>query len=269
MTQSLLSSGRKFVTNNFCGFLPPDCPPGLIYANSGSPCLNFTNLLIPLPGGPLESPQLVEEFIQSFSDAVNNDGRLYDALVEEYPETVIVGLGDPGKGIPPSSSSASGANQEIQVVSLTGAGAEAQSVQGSGFPAGGVIGAVFASIIVALAIAAFVVKRRRKNRRELDDSNLSEDIEANEVNADAANVEGWLDQDEGNKRAENSSLAAMGVASIVTTQLISSGKETVADTEAETKALVDASAVATRLSTGDTEVMIMEHQAWSRNEPVI
>jgi multisubunit Na+/H+ antiporter MnhC subunit len=107
---------------------------------------------------------------------------------------VIVGLGDPGKGIPPSQSSASaltlasgGANQETQVVSLE---SSESAVKGSGFPAGGITGLVLASIVVSLAIAALVAKRRRRNSScDLNYSNLSEDIKADELNADAANVE--------------------------------------------------------------------------------
>ena len=106
---------------------------------------------------------------------------------------MIVGLGDPGKGIPPSQSSASalasasgGANQETQVVSLE---SSESAVKFSGFPAGGITGLVLASIVVSLAIVALVAKRRRRNSsRDLNDSNLSEDIEADEVNADAANI---------------------------------------------------------------------------------
>ena len=107
---------------------------------------------------------------------------------------MIVGLGDPGKGIPPSQSSASalasasgGASQEMQVVSLE---SSESAVKFSGFPAGGITGLVLASIVMLLAIAALVAKHRRRNRsRDLNDSNLSEDIEADEVNADAANIE--------------------------------------------------------------------------------
>jgi hypothetical protein len=70
---------------------------------------------------------------------------------------VIVGLGNPGKGIPPSQSSASalasasasgGANQETQVISLE---SSESAVKGSGFPAGGITGLVLASIVVSLA----------------------------------------------------------------------------------------------------------------------
>ena len=202
--------------------------------------------------------------------------------VEEYPGTVIVGLGNPGKGIPPSQSSASalasasgGANQETQVVSLE---SSESAVKGSGFPAGGITGLVLASIVVSLAIAALVAKRRRRNSsRDLNDSNLSEDIEADEVNADAANVEEWLDEEDErtvgadvDSSAGTSALAAMGAASAAATQLCTPAKAAVADDERRDRStLVDGSAVATRLSTGDTEVMMVQQQAWSRVSPEV
>ena len=80
---------------------------------------------------------------------------------------MIIGLGNPGKGIPPSQSSASasgGANQETQVVSLE---SSESAVKGSGLPAGGITGLVLVSIVVSLAIAALVAKRRRRNSSRL------------------------------------------------------------------------------------------------------
>ena len=138
--------------------------------------------------------QSVDKFVQGFTEAANDDGRLYDALVEEYPGTVINGLGDPAKGISPLQSSASalasalgGANQETQVILLE---SSESAVKGSRFPAGGITGLVLASIVVSLAIAALVGKRRRRNSsHDLNDSNLSKDIEVDEVNADTTNVE--------------------------------------------------------------------------------
>ena len=118
----------------------------------------------------------------------------------------------------------------------------------SSFPVGGIIGIACACLLVALLLAAVVVKKRRRNKRELDDSNISEDLEANEVNADAE----WFDEEDADGAGRNrtrdgmkvqpgSSLAALGVASTV----------------------------ATRLSTGDTEVMVTKKQSWAKDEPVI
>jgi len=241
------------------------CPSGLDYAAIEAPCLEFTYTLNPLEGGPLTFDS-AQEFTQNFLEATDTDGRLYDALVEEYPETEIVGLGSPGKGIPLGNDGNTNANASAnanQSVSLESNGAQTNNsdVQVSGFPVGGYVGIILAAALVALvAMALFVKKSRRtkQQQQELNNSNLSEDLEANEVNEDAANVEDWLDEDDeedhGNDTTENggkmgnrmpkspgSSLAALGVASTV----------------------------ATRLSTGDTEVMIVEKQAWSKKEPVI
>ena len=131
------------------------------------------------------------------------------------------------------------------------------SVRDSKLSVGGIVGAVICSIVVALAIAAFAVNHRRRKRCELYDSNLSEDIKAGEVNADVSNVEEWLDEDESGSRrvgraATSTSLAAMGAASLVTTQLISPGNDAGAHNErqAPQKSIIDGSAMATQLTTG-------------------
>jgi hypothetical protein len=156
-------------------------------------------------------------------------------------------------------SASGGANQETQVVSNF-----ESTVKGSGFPAGGITGLVLASIIVSLAIA----RRRRNSSRDLDDSNLSEDIEADEVNADAN------EEDEravgGGRMVGTSALAAMGAASAAAMQLGIPAKAAVADDERRDRStLFDGSAVATRLSMGDTEVMMIQQQAWSRVSPEV
>lgn len=223
-----------------------DCPSGLVYAAEDSPCLQFKYTLIPNPTGPL-TPGTVEEFVDKFQDEVNDNGALYDALVGEYEDTPIVGMGSPGKGTPfePNAN---------EIIILTSNTSQAQSVQASGFPVGGIVGIALAAALLALVVVAFAVRRvrnKRKRRRELNESNesnLNEDLEANEVNEDANNVEEWLDEEPeegergaGSAKSQGSSLAAMGVASTV----------------------------ATRLTTGDTEVMVTERQPWTKNEPVI
>jgi len=65
----------------------------------GSPCLEFTYTLTPLAGGPL-TKSLATEFINALHSAVNEDGSMYTKLLKEHPETKILGLGYPGKGIP-------------------------------------------------------------------------------------------------------------------------------------------------------------------------
>lgn len=106
------------------------------------------------------------------------------------------------------------------------------------------------------------------------------------MNADAANIENWFDQedDRGVGASPRSSLAAMGMASLVTTQMSVLGEDIRSEDGSHIMgsiAAVDSSdppmalersvgsAVATRLSTGDTEVMAFEQQAWSRNQPDI
>ena len=75
------------------------CPDGLAYAAGGTECLSFEYTISPNPLSASDSTTISwDEFASRFNAAVNEDGALYDALVDEYPETDIVGLGSPGKG---------------------------------------------------------------------------------------------------------------------------------------------------------------------------
>ena len=97
------------------------------------------------------------------------------------------------------------------------------------------------------------------------------------MNADAANVEEWLDEEDErtvgadvDSSAGTSALAAMGAASAAATQLCTPAKAAVADDERRDRLmLVDGSTLATQLSKGDTEVMMVQQQAWSRVSPEV
>jgi len=224
------------------------CPDGLEYAAEEDSCIEFTYTLTPLPDGPL-TLELATELTTSFDTAVNTNGALYDALISEYPDTEIVGVGSPGKGVPMTSDrDGATANASFGQAIKIDEQQDESSSSSSSFPVGGIIGIACACLLVALLLAAVVVKKRRRNKRQLDDSNISEDLEANEVNADAE----WFDEEDADGAGRNrtrdgmkvqpgSSLAALGVASTV----------------------------ATRLSTGDTEVMVTKKQSWAKDEPVI
>ena len=129
-----------------------------------------------------------------------------------------------------SSSSESNADDSLTSSSIT----DSKSIQASGFAVGGIIALVLAMTLIAFIIAALIVanKRRSNNKRCVlkVDSNLSEDIENNyAINAKAdVDVDNWHDNDDndagqGAGASSRSSLAAMGVASLVTTQWSVSG----------------------------------------------
>jgi hypothetical protein len=122
-----------------------------------------------------------------------------------------------------SSSSDSNAVDSLTYSSIT----DSKSIQGNGFAVGGIIALVLAMTLIAFIIAALIVasKRRSNNKRCVlkDDSNLSEDIENNyAINAKAdVDVDNWHDNDDndagqGAGASNRSSLAAMGVACLVT-----------------------------------------------------
>jgi len=132
-------------------------------------------------------------------------------------------------------SSSSSSSESIAVDSLTSSSiTDSKSIQGSGFAVGGIIALFLAMTLIAFIIAALIVanKRRSNNKRCVlkDDSNLSEDIENNyAINTKAdVDVDNWHDNDDNNAgqgagASSRSSLAAMGVASLVTTQWSVSG----------------------------------------------
>ena len=230
-----------------------DCPSGLEYATESAPCLEFKYTFTPLADGPITF-DLANEFATEFQIAVNN-GELYDTLISGYPDTDIVGLGSPGKGKPLEDEQANpfaNANQ-LEKVQLEGQEQnDSAAAATSGLSAGGIAGIAIAIALIGLVIGAFILKKQHTAKQELNDSNLSdsnlsEDVEAAEMQHDAE----WFDEEDANGEGRNrtrdgmkttgSSLAALGVASTV----------------------------ATRLSTGDTEVMMMKKQSWARDEPVI
>ena len=131
-------------------------------------------------------------------------------------------------------SSSSSSSESNAVDSLYSSITDSKSIQASGFAVGGIIALVLAMTLIAFIIAALIVanKRRSNNKRCVlkEDSNLSEDIENNyAINAKAdVDVDNWHDNDDndagqGAGASSRSSLAAMGVASLVTTQWSVSG----------------------------------------------
>jgi hypothetical protein len=102
-------------------------------------------------------------------------------------------------------------------------------------PLGGYVGMALGGVLLVFIIAALIVTRRRRKRAAAAAAaanNSFDSIWVDEENNDMTNA---------GVAAEVSSIAAMGVASTV----------------------------ATRLTTGDTEVTLMEKQAWTKREPVV
>jgi len=122
---------------------------------------------------------------------------------------------------------------------------------GGGVSAGAFVGIALATLLVLLLASALIVRRRRRRLREEEDAVRHEALnDSTEMGGGdgPAGGELWHDGDGdggagGGDGARTSSaagtLAAMGVASTV----------------------------ATRLTTGESEVMLTERRGWSRNEP--
>jgi len=71
------------------------CPADLAYAPKDAYCLNFKLTI--------DTDSMTDEQVAAFSEklkwAIDEAGLLYDNVKKEYPETLITGLGNPGKGI--------------------------------------------------------------------------------------------------------------------------------------------------------------------------
>jgi len=172
-------------------------------------------------------------------------------------------MGNPGRGIPYDD-----ASNTNQVVLLTDNEQTSLGEEGGGssmaLPLGAIIGITVGAALLALLLIGLVVRKRRGAKcssEHLDNSNLDEDMEANEVNADCDAAEVWLDEDDDDNRSNNSDFigdvnvrGSKNMGSAATSSLAAMGV---------------ASTVATRLSTGDTEVMVVEKQVWSKREPEV
>ena len=122
-------------------------------------------------------------------------------------------------------------NNGASIVQMEPANQPASSV----IPLGGYVGMALGGVLLVFIIAALIVTRRRRKRAAAAAAaanNSFDSIWVDEENNDMTNA---------GVAAEVSSVAAMGVASTV----------------------------ATRLTTGDTEVTLMEKQAWTKREPVV
>ena len=105
-------------------------------------------------------------------------------------------------------------------------------------PVGGWIGIALGGFLLVFFLAGLIVSTRRRRRRN-SRNNSPNNGRTQQVNCD----ENWWDEE------NNMNSGAAGVSSVA--------------------ALGMASTVATRLTTGDTEVTLMEKQLWTKKEPVV
>ncbi|KAL7529148.1 hypothetical protein ACHAWF_002860 [Thalassiosira exigua] len=139
-------------------------------------------------------PAAEEELGADFETPGVGSGGLDEEPIAGRPDPDVAGVGAPGNvallerdDVVDADSDAETPSTK-QVVIGDPADQSSRSVAASGVATGLLAGAAAAAVALAALLATLLVQRRRRNRRRLDDSvdsALTEDVEANEVAADA------------------------------------------------------------------------------------
>lgn len=254
--------GRKLQSNspefNLKGLGPFACPEGLIYADKGDTCVGFTADVVFASDFVLRVS--ANDFRDMLIDLIDNKGKLYDVVLEANTSTNINGIGNPGNGrvklIIPEANVAE--SNEVEVQSLS-SGAVVGIVAGSLLIVVLVLALMaiskrksdeenkvreFAGEAAADEEAPDSAKITKDItlKEEVADDEKSEEQEApptaldnDDENSVSSGSSGWsetndsqttasdiVDENDPEKKSVASTLAAMGVASTVTSQLVSS-----------------------------------------------
>lgn len=126
------------------------CPAGLTYAPQDAFCLNFKFTI---------DPEMQEGQFAAFSEklkwAVDESGLLYDTIKRDHPDTLIKGLGSPGKGIEYLAS-----EEPADPVNLASSENEATE-ESSGLGSAAVIFIILAVIALPVAIVAMYARYKK------------------------------------------------------------------------------------------------------------
>lgn len=136
------------------------CPENLAFAPKDAMCLNFK---FDIDTGDL-TPEIVESFRSKLVKAIDEEGLLYDRVLSLYPETLVTGLGSPGKGIDYTTptydtdkSDPSGAT-EAEVGDTTS--------ESSGLSSGAIVGIILVVLVVPMAAMAMFARYRQEQEKE-------------------------------------------------------------------------------------------------------
>lgn len=200
------------------------CPAGLTYAPQDAFCLNFKFTI---------DPEMQEGQFAAFSEklkwAVDESGLLYDTIKRDHPDTLIKGLGSPGKGIEYLAS-----EEPADPVNLASSENEATE-ESSGLGSAAVIFIILAVIALPVAIVAMYARYKKVQSELVVEYNgsqhsrkpVTDDIEAQQtVPATITAVPDGGEDDEDSVWSDDrneveakgskagSSLAAMGAAGL-------------------------------------------------------
>ena len=150
------------------------CPAGLSYAPAGGHCLEFA---VGLFGADPSRATTLQDVAARIRFLVDVEGALYDAVREAHPDTLVAGLGVPGKGrryVPEGSEHAAAGEAEggdEPGVGATKTAADDPATDGDGDKIWGIdrlwfiVGAA-AVVVCVLVAAALIVRSRRSRSRE-------------------------------------------------------------------------------------------------------
>lgn len=134
------------------------CPDGLAYAPKDTICLNF-KMVMDTPS--LDNGQ-VDTFAGSLKKAIDEEGRLYDIITTDFPDTAIKGMGSPGKGVDYQTATTAGATE------LDSQNVEAleEKEESEGLSSGLIVLIILVVMFVPIAIVALYAQSKKKQNEE-------------------------------------------------------------------------------------------------------
>lgn len=185
---------------------------------------------------------MTTEDVSSFEEQVNaaiSNGELYTIIVEEYPQTNITGLGNPGKGYDYVTGSIVGGAPEVDKSTDTDTGEDS-----GGLSTVAIVFIILAVIVVPIALVAMFSRYRKVQEeerlaslREYQEKNPDADLNPIAARAASARVnqdsddshidsvysegQSFLETGEDQKMTAGSALAAMGAAGATAAALTS------------------------------------------------
>ena len=164
------------------------CPEGLLYAPKDVYCLNFKLLVNPAVAADAE---MINSFYDRLKSAIDSEGRLYDIVKEANPNTVVTGLGIPGKGIDYTSPTFSEPRNGEGITSAN----TAEETSG-GLSTGAIVAIILCVILLPLAIIAMYARyrkveeeKRQERLRAYNERKNQADLEAPPAPAPTPEVE--------------------------------------------------------------------------------
>lgn len=141
----------KYVSYNLPNHI--ECPEGLAYAPEKGYCLNFQFKILP-DNALAQDEAMANKFVAMMKMHINEIGTHYDKVYEANPETIIMGLGNPGRGI-----------DYLYEEPIMAARATPEPTS-SGLSTGAIVGIILAIVLIPIAIIAMYARHKRQQEKE-------------------------------------------------------------------------------------------------------